>query len=155
MLTEGNTAPDFQLHDSDGNIFSLKELEGKKVILYFYPKDDTSGCTLEAKDFSEQIDAFTQRNAVVLGVSKDSEKSHQKFCGKYDLKIRLLSDESTEMMQSYGVWQEKKNYGRTYMGTVRATFLINEEGIIQKIWRNVKVKGHVDEVLKTIDEARH
>tara|TARA_B100000315_G_scaffold259593_1_gene316235 strand:- start:3283 stop:3708 length:426 start_codon:yes stop_codon:yes gene_type:complete len=140
------------LHSSDGNICSLKDLKGKKVILYFYPKDDTPGCTIEAKDFSEKFDAFTKRNTVIWGISKDSGKSHKKFCSKYDLKVRLLSDESTEMMQSYGVWQEKKNYGRTYMGTVRTTFLIDEEGTIQKIWRNVRVKGHVDEVLKAMDQ---
>jgi peroxiredoxin Q/BCP len=130
----------------------LKDFAGKKVVLYFYPKDNTPGCTQEACDFRDNMARVQAAGAVVLGVSGDSIASHERFRDKYELPFPLLSDESHEMMEKYGVWQEKKNYGRTYMGVVRSTVLIDENGVIRRIWPKVTVKGHVDAVLSALAE---
>jgi peroxiredoxin Q/BCP len=149
-LTAGVTAPDFDLPTDGGERVSLSALKGKTVVLYFYPKDDTSGCTSEAKAFSEAREAFEAAGAVVIGVSKDSPVSHDKFKAKHDLTVRLASDESGEMVEAYGVWVEKSMYGRKYMGLERSTFLIDAEGVIRQVWPKVKVPGHVDAVLKAV-----
>lgn len=148
MLKAGDKAPDFILAADSGEKISLKDYRGKKVILYFYPKDMTSGCTAEACDFRDNITKFEKKNAVVIGVSPDSTKSHVKFRDKYDLPFTLLSDESKSMLEDYGVWREKSMYGRKYMGVVRTTFVIDEKGKIEKIFEKVKVDGHIDEILK-------
>ena len=149
-LGKGDKAPDFKLPDAHGNLVCLSELKGKKVVLYFYPKDDTSGCTIEAKDFSCLVDDFHKHGAVVLGMSPDSPKSHGKFVSKHDLKVGLVADEDKSTLQAYGVWVEKSMYGRKYMGVERSTFLIGEDGTIREAWRNVKVPGHAEEVLKVL-----
>ncbi len=151
MLQEGKKAPAFTLPDKDGKKYSLKDFSGKKVVLYFYPKDMTSGCTAEACDFRDAYSDFSKLNAVVIGVSKDSGKSHQKFIDKHELPFLLLSDEDTKINQKYGVWKEKSMYGRKYFGTVRTTFVIDEKGKIAKIFPKVKVKNHVNEVKKFIN----
>jgi len=147
-------APEFCLPDENGRDICLKDFRGKWVVLYFYPRDNTSGCTMEAKDFSSKIEEFERMNAVVIGVSPDSQKSHKRFREKNGLKIILLSDEEHRIMEKYGVWQLKKMYGREYYGVVRSTFLINPEGKIVYEWRKVRVKGHVDEVLKKLKEMQ-
>ncbi len=150
MLKIGDKAPEFSLvADSRGKI-SLKDLKGKKVVLYFYPKDMTSGCTQEACDFRDNIKKFEKKNTVVIGVSPDDTKSHNKFKDKYELPFTLLSDETKTMLNDYGVWQEKSMYGRKYMGVVRTTFIIDEKGIIEKIYEKVKVPGHIAELLNEI-----
>jgi peroxiredoxin Q/BCP len=149
-LTAGMTAPDFDLPTDGGDRVSLASLKGKTVVLYVYPKDDTSGCTSEAKAFSQAREAFEAAGAVVIGVSKDSPASHDKFKAKHDLTIRLASDEAGEMVEAYGVWVEKSMYGRKYMGLERSTFLIDAEGVIRQVWPKVKVPGHVDAVLKAV-----
>ncbi|MYZ47189.1 peroxiredoxin [Propylenella binzhouense] len=146
-VSEGDAAPDFALATDGGGRFELAEQKGKPVVVYFYPKDDTSGCTLEAQAFSESKPEFDRLGVVLVGVSPDSAESHDKFKAKYDLKIALASDESKDMLNAYGVWKQKSMYGRTYMGVERSTFLIGKDGRIARIWRNVKVPGHVDEVL--------
>lgn len=146
----GDTAPDFKLPKDNGGEIELSSLKGKNVVLYFYPKDDTSGCTSQAQQFSQNIDEFAKNNCVIIGVSKDSIKSHDKFKTKYDLKIDLLSDEALIAAELYGVWVEKSMYGRKYMGMERSTFLIDKNGNIAKIWRKVKIPGHIDDVLKTL-----
>jgi thioredoxin-dependent peroxiredoxin len=150
MLKEGDKAPAFSLKDSDGKLVSLKEFLGKKVILYFYPKDNTSGCTKEACDFRDAYPDFKKTGAVVLGLSADSEKSHEGFASKYNLPFTLLSDPEKEVIQKYEVWKEKSNYGKKYMGIERTTFVIDEKGKIQKIFPRVKVEGHIDKVLEAI-----
>ncbi|WKZ68439.1 MAG: thioredoxin-dependent thiol peroxidase [Melioribacteraceae bacterium] len=150
MIKEGNKAPQFTLPDSKGNKVSLKDYLGKKVVLYFYPKDMTSGCTQEACDFRDAHPNFKKLNAVVLGVSADSSASHQKFSDKYDLPFTLLSDEDKKVLEKYGVWKEKSMYGKKYMGIERTTVVINEDGKIQKIFPKVKVNGHIEEVLKEL-----
>lgn len=147
-LKAGDKAPDFKLPDDKGKTISLKDFRGKKVILYFYPKDMTSGCTAEACDFRDNINAFKKKNVVIIGVSPDSIDSHKKFKEKYSLPFILLSDESKKVLESYGVWQEKSMYGRKYMGVVRSTFIIDEKGKIEKIYEKVKVPGHVEDLLK-------
>lgn len=149
-LDEGKKAPAFALPADDGSTVKLKDLKGKKVVLYFYPKDMTPGCTTEAIDFSAQKKAFDKAGAVVFGVSKDSLERHVKFREKHDLAIQLLSDEGGEMLEAYGVWAEKSLYGRKFMGINRTTFLIDENGVIQRIWQKVKVKGHAEEVLDAV-----
>jgi len=146
-ISENKKAPQFSLPDSDGNVVSLKDFVGQKVILYFYPKDDTSGCTAEACDFNNSLKEFDKIKTKVIGVSKDSTKSHIKFREKYDLHFTLLSDESTEVIQKYGIWKEKSLYGKKYMGVERTTFIIDENGKIEKIFPKVKVTGHVNEIL--------
>ena len=147
MLKIGDKAPDFKLKSDVGETINLKDYNGKKVILYFYPKDMTSGCTKEACDFRDNIKKFEKKNAVVIGVSADNTASHQKFKDKYDLPFTLLSDETKKMLTDYGVWQEKSMYGRKYMGIARTTFVIDEKGKIEKVFEKVKVDGHIDEIL--------
>ena len=151
MIEEGKKAPAFTLPDSDGNKVSLKDFKGKKVVLYFYPKDNTSGCTKEACSFRDNLPDFKKLDAVILGVSPDSQKSHQKFRDKYELPFTLLSDEDKTVLEKYGVWQEKKMYGKSYMGVVRTTYVIDEDGKILKVFPKVKVDGHTEEVLKVIE----
>ena len=150
MLQEGDKAPDFTAKDDQGNSVSLKDLRGKKVVLYFYPKDNTPGCTKEACDFRDNFARIERKGAIVLGVSPDSEKSHGKFKSKFDLTFPLLVDEDKEIVNAYGVWDKKSLYGRLFMGVVRATFIIDEKGRIAKIFPKVKVTGHVDEVLEVL-----
>ena len=151
-LNPGDTAPDFDLpRDGDGRI-TLSDLKGQSAVLYFYPKDDTSGCTSEAQGFSAARADFDKAGAVVVGVSKDSVKNHDKFKAKYDLDLILASDESGEMVECYGVWVEKSMYGRKYMGIDRSTFLIDPDGVIKHVWRKVKVPGHVEAVLKALKD---
>ena len=153
MSTEiGKPAPAFDMPtDGDGTV-SLAGLKGKTVVLFFYPKDDTSGCTAEAIAFTEQLPAFEAGGAVVVGVSKNSVKSHDKFKAKHDLKVILGSDEETGVAEAYDVWKEKSMYGRKYMGIERSTFLIDADGVLRQEWRRVKVPGHVDTVLKAVQE---
>ncbi|MCK0069866.1 thioredoxin-dependent thiol peroxidase [Kordiimonas laminariae] len=147
-LEIGSVAPDFKLPVDGGETLQLSDLRGKNVVLYFYPKDDTPGCTTEAKDFTAQAAAFSDANTIVLGMSKDTVAKHEKFIAKHDLTVQLVSDEEGSAIEAYGVWVEKNMYGRKYMGIERATYLIDAEGIIQKIWRKVRVKGHVGAVLE-------
>ncbi|MCD6276599.1 MAG: peroxiredoxin [Thermoplasmata archaeon] len=153
MINEGQNAPDFCLPDYEGRIHCLKDFRGKWLVLYFYPRDNTSGCTREARDFTERKDEFGKLNAVIVGISKDSPASHRKFVEKQSLQILLLSDEKHEVIERYGVWGKKKRYGREYYGTVRSTLLISPDGKIVKIWKNVRVAGHVDDVLKKLKEV--
>ncbi|MCU0848141.1 MAG: peroxiredoxin [Spirochaetes bacterium] len=145
-------APDFTLPDQDGNTVSLKDYRGKWVVLYFYPKDNTSGCTVEAIDFTSLSTVFMELNAVIIGVSPDSCQSHQKFILKHDLGIKLLSDVEKKTLEGYGVWRIKKMYGREYFGVARTTFLIDPRGIIAHVWNKVNVKGHGEDVLSTLRE---
>lgn len=144
----GSPAPDFTMPTDGGGSVTLSALKGKPVILYFYPKDDTSGCTKEACGFRDQFPDFGGIDAVVIGVSKDSVASHDKFKAKYELPFTLASDKDTGVAEAYGVWVEKSMYGRKYMGLDRATFLIDREGVVREVWRKVKVPGHVEAVLK-------
>src|SRR5690606_18362967 len=148
MPDVNDKAPEFTLPTGDGETLSLKDLKGKKVVLYFYPKDDTPGCTQEAKAFSELLPEFEKAGAVVIGASKDSVRRHSNFAAKHGLTFPLVSDETGELCEAYGVWVEKSLYGRKYMGIERATFLIDEKGRIRRIWRKVKVKGHAEDVLE-------
>ena len=150
MLKPGDKAPAFTLISDEGKKVSLKDLKGKKVILYFYPKDDTSGCTAEACSFRDNIKLIEKKNSVVIGVSKDNTSSHQKFKKKYSLPFTLLSDENLDMLKDYEVWKEKSMYGKKYMGIERTTFIIDEKGKIQDIFNKVKVQGHTEEILKKI-----
>ncbi|ANB60168.1 thioredoxin-dependent thiol peroxidase [Anoxybacteroides amylolyticum] len=150
MLLIGNLAPDFTLPASNGTMVSLSDFRGKFVVLYFYPKDMTPGCTAEACDFRDYYDQFRNLNAVILGVSTDSVERHQKFVEKYALPFLLLADEQHEVAERYGVWKHKKNFGKEYMGIERSTFVIDEEGRLLREWRGVKVKGHVEEALAYI-----
>lgn len=147
MLEIGTKAPDFTLPDQNGNIHSLSEYRGKKVILYFYPKDNTPGCTKQACGFAERFPQFTEKGAVVLGISKDSVASHKKFEEKYGLPFTLLADPELAAIQAYDVWQEKKNYGKTYMGVVRSTYLIDENGKIVKAFDKVKAADNPEQML--------
>ncbi|MBR9979351.1 MAG: thioredoxin-dependent thiol peroxidase [Bacteroidetes bacterium] len=153
MIEVGKKAPAFSLPSVGGRKVSLKNFAGRNVVLYFYPKDNTAGCTKEACDFRDNIARIQSADAVVLGVSGDSLASHEKFRDTHDLPFDLLSDENHEMMEKYGVWKEKKNYGRTYMGVERTTVLIDGEGVVRRIWPKVKVTGHVDDVLATLAES--
>jgi peroxiredoxin Q/BCP len=152
-LNVGDAAPAFDMPANGGGKVSLKALKGKKVVLYFYPKDDTSGCTKEAIGFSEHKAAFEKAGAVVVGVSKDSVASHDKFVKKHGLAIDLGSDETGAVCEAYGVWVEKSMYGKKYMGIERATFLIDAKGKIARIWRKVSVTGHVEDVLDAVEAA--
>ncbi len=149
----GSKAPAFTLENQDGKKVSLKDFEGKWVVLYFYPKDNTPGCTTEACEFTDAMPNFKNLKAVVLGVSPDSIKSHQDFMAKQNLGITLLSDPDHRILEKYGVWQLKKNYGREYHGVVRTTFLINPNGRIEHIWEKVKAKGHAEAVREFLAEA--
>jgi thioredoxin-dependent peroxiredoxin len=148
-LKVGDRAPDFTLPADGGGKVSLKALRGKPVVLYFYPKDDTSGCTAEACAFRDALPDFSKVKAQVIGISRDSVASHDKFKQKYKLRFPLASDEDGKVCQAYGVWVEKSMYGRKYMGIDRSTFLIDAEGIVRAIWRKVKVPGHAEAVLDT------
>jgi peroxiredoxin Q/BCP len=150
MISEGDKAPDLQATMSDGQTVSLSR-PGTPLVLYFYPKDDTSGCTREAQDFTSLASDFAKAGAMVVGVSRDPMKKHEKFIGKYDLKVPLASDEDGQISDAFGTWVEKSMYGRKYMGMERSTFLIGADGRILKAWRKVKVPGHAEEVL---DAAR-
>jgi peroxiredoxin Q/BCP len=150
MPTEGEPAPDFRLPADDGKTYALRDLRGKKVVLYFYPKDDTPGCTKEACSFRDNLSRVTSKGAIVLGVSKDDLESHAKFREKYSLSFPLLSDPEGKVLSAYGVWKEKNLYGKTFMGIERTTFVIDEGGRIQKVFPRVKVEGHVDEVLAAL-----
>ena len=142
MVNEGKEAPDFTLQTDDERKISLKDYRGSKVVLYFYPKDGTPGCTREAIEFRDMAKEFEKEGAIILGVSKDSIKSHQKFKQKHGLPFTLLSDPEGKVLDLYGVWKKKSLYGRTFMGTERTTFLIDEKGIVKKVYRKVKAKGH-------------
>lgn len=147
MISEGSTAPDFTLPRDGGATVTLSALRPGKVVLYFYPKDDTPGCTLEAQDFNARMGEFAAAGTTVIGVSKDSVRSHDKFCKKHGLSIVLASDEGGTTCEDYGVWVEKSMYGKTYMGIERTTVLIDGAGKVARIWPKVSVKGHADEVL--------
>jgi thioredoxin-dependent peroxiredoxin len=151
MLKEGAKAPDFSLESAEGPI-RLGDFAGKTLVLYFYPKDDTTGCTMEAQAFTELAPEFARAGAAVIGVSKDSVKSHEKFAGKYGLTVRLGSDPDGQVIERYGSWVQKKLYGREYMGIDRSTFLI-KDGTIRRIWRKVKVAGHAQAVLEAVKSA--
>jgi len=146
MLELESTAPDFCLSNQDDVEICLRDLRGKWIVLYFYPKDLTPGCTTEACEFTAALDAYEDRDAIILGVSGDSTASHRKFIEKQNLGITLLSDPTTQMMQAYGVWAMKKNYGKEYMGVVRSTMIIDPKGVVKAVWTNVKVKEHVAKV---------
>jgi peroxiredoxin Q/BCP len=154
MLEVGLDAPEFCLPNQDDIEICLRDLKGKWIVLYFYPKDNTPGCTTEACDFTTLLPDFNDLDAIVLGVSADSTKKHRNFIEKKDLAITLLSDEDTSMMQEYGVWRLKKNYGKEYMGIVRTTFIIDPDGKIVAIWNNVRVKEHVQKVKEKLQKLQ-
>ncbi len=147
MIAQGQTAPDFNLPRDSGSMISLSALRPGKVVLYFYPKDDTPGCTLEGQDFTARIADFAAAGTQVIGISKDSVASHEKFCRKQGLGIALVSDEAGHTCEDYGVWLEKSMYGKTYMGIERTTVLIDSAGKVARVWNKVSVKGHADAVL--------
>lgn len=147
MTLENSKAPQFTLQNEQGELIRLEDFKGKNVILYFYPKDLTPGCTTQACDFRDNHENFSQLNAVILGVSMDDASKHTKFINKHGLPFSLLVDANHEVAEQYGVWTLKKNFGKEYMGIERTTFLINEEGIIEKEWRKVRVKNHIEDVL--------
>ncbi len=144
----GGAAPDFTLASDGGGTLSLIEMKGKIAVLFFYPKDDTTGCTLEAKDFSDRVPEFAKIGAAVVGISPDSVKSHGRFKAKHGITVTLLSDETKEMLQTYGLWVEKSMYGRKYMGVERTTLLLDASGKVAQVWEKVKVPGHAQEVLE-------
>lgn len=148
MVSENEAAPDVALTGDEGQAVRLGDYKGQKLVLYFYPKDDTSGCTREAQDFTALAEEFEAVGTWVIGVSKDSPARHAKFTEKYDLKVRLLSDEDGAACEAFGTWVEKSMHGRKYMGIDRATFLIDRDGVVKKVWRKVKVPGHAAEVLE-------
>jgi thioredoxin-dependent peroxiredoxin len=152
MIEPGKKAPAFSLPSTSGKKIALKDFKGRIVVLYFYPKDSTPGCTQEACDFRDNLARLTAAGVVVLGVSADSVSSHEKFRGKYELPFELLSDENREVIEAYGVWKEKNMYGKKMMGIVRTTFVIDADGKVARIFPKVKVAGHVDEVLKAVLE---
>jgi len=154
QLKVGNESPGFCLPDQDGEEICLDGFRGRWVVLYFYPRDNTKGCTLEAIDFTTSLGDFESLDSVILGVSPDSVKSHRKFCDRHGLKITLLSDAEHRVLEKYGVWQLKKRFGREYFGVVRSTFLIDPEGRIRHLWRKVKVAGHVEDVKQKLVELR-
>ena len=152
MLSEGDPVPDVKLEGMDGQPLSPVDFRGQKLVLYFYPKDDTSGCTREAQDFSALAEEFEQAGTWILGVSKDDSRSHAKFADKYGLKVKLASDADGSACEAFGTWTEKSMYGRKYMGIERATFLVDRNGRVDRIWRKVKVPGHAQEVLAAAKE---
>lgn len=155
MLQENDKAPDFSLENDEGKVVSLNDYKGKKVVLYFYPKDNTSGCTAEAIEFTELINQFKNLNTEIIGVSPDSVKSHVNFKNKHNLSITLISDPDKVLCQAYDVWREKSMYGKKYMGVLRSTFIISPDGIIEKAMYNVKAKGHAEKVLCDIKNERN
>ena len=150
MIEIGKKAPDFMVKNQVGEQRSLADFAGKKLVIYFYPKDDTSGCTVEAKDFTELLPQFVAKGAHVVGVSRDSIASHCKFIAKHELAVELLSDEEGTMCEAYGVWVEKSMYGKKYMGIERTTLLLDENGVVQQVWRKVQVKNHAQQVLESV-----
>lgn len=154
MLKIDDLAPEFCLPNQDDVEICSRDLRGKWIVLYFYPKDSTPGCTTEACEFTEAAPDFSDLDAIILGVSADSTKRHRNFIEKENLGITLLSDEDTSMMQAYGVWQMKKNYGKEYMGIVRSTFIINPEGVVKAVWENVRVKDHVAKVKAELERLQ-
>lgn len=154
MIKVGDTAPEFCLPNQDDIEICSRDLKGKWIVLYFYPRDNTPGCTTEACDFTEAAPDFSELDAVILGVSADSTQKHRNFIEKKELGITLLSDEDTSMMQKYGVWQLKKNYGKEYMGIVRTTFIIDPEGVVQAVWEKVRVKEHVAKVKEELERLK-
>ncbi len=150
MIQEGQKAPDFTLKDENGNDVSLSHFRGKKVVVYFYPKDDTPGCTKEACGFRDVYDRILEKGAVVVGISGDTEASHQEFKDKYDLPFYLLADPEKHVVQAYGAWGEKKRYGKTYEGIIRSTFIVDEEGTVAKAYPKVKPDQHAQEVLDSL-----
>lgn len=152
MVEEGKKAPAIKLPDQDGNVFDLAQAKGAPVVVYFYPKDDTSGCTTEAKDFTARLADFEAAGATVVGISPDSVEKHVKFRDKHELTVRLLSDDDKTVCEAYGVWVEKSMYGKSYMGVERSTFLVDPAGKVARVWRKVKVKGHVEEVLNALED---
>lgn len=153
-LEVGDTAPKFCLNNEQGKKICAGDLMGKWTIVYFYPKDNTPGCTTEAIDFTCALEDFSKEGVKIVGISPDSEESHLKFIGKHELKINLLSDPEHIALEQFGTWKEKKLYGKTFLGVVRSTFMIDPEWRIRKIWRKVKVKGHVDDVLASVKELK-
>ena len=151
-LKVGDKAPSFKLKNQDGKTISFSDLKGKPIVLYFYPKDDTSGCTKESCNFRDEFPKFGKMKAEIIGVSADSVESHKKFAQKYKLPFNLLSDEKKEVLEKYGVWQEKSMYGKKYMGIVRTTFIIDAKGKISKIFPKVKVENHNQEVMQALKE---
>ncbi len=151
MLEVGQQAPEFSINNQNGDTISLSDFRGRKVVLFFYPKDNTPGCTKEACNFRDNIEVYEKNNVVVLGISIDDERSHQRFIEKQDLNFTLLADTEKTVVNDYGVWGEKKNYGRTYMGTFRKTFLVDEEGKIARIYDKVKVATHAEDILADWD----
>lgn len=149
MLKAGDKAPDFKIPTDDG-VFQLSKHKGHPVVVYFYPKDDTSGCTAEARDFTNAADAFAESDTQIIGISPDSVASHEKFKAKHNFTVRLGADEDRNVIERYGVWVEKSMYGRKYMGVERATFLIDRHGKIAEIWRKVRVTGHIKKVLAAV-----
>lgn len=152
MIEIGKKAPDFTLLNQDGKKISLKDFKGKKIVLYFYPKDNTSGCTKEACNFRDEFPKFKKSDAIILGVSPDSVTSHKKFAEKFNLPFNLLADEDKKVVKLYDVWKEKSMYGKKYMGVERTTFIIDESGKIKKIFNKVKVDGHNEEVMKELKD---
>ncbi len=152
MVREGEQAPDFCLPSDTGERVCLRDFRGRWVVLYFYPKDMTPGCTQEAVDFRDHLEAFSRLGAVVVGVSADPPERHRRFREKYALPFFLLSDEDRTVLKAYGVWQEKKRFGKTYWGVVRSTFVIDPEGRVARVYRNVRVRGHVERVLRDLED---
>lgn len=151
MLEEGKKAPNIKLKDQHGNVVSLNDFKGQKVVLYFYPKDDTTGCTKEACRFRDEFPKFEKLDTLVIGVSPDSVESHKKFAQKYNLPFTLLSDEGKDAVEIYDVWKQKSMYGRNYMGVERTTYIIDEKGNIEKVFPKVKVENHIEEVLRALN----
>jgi thioredoxin-dependent peroxiredoxin len=154
MLEPGKPAPDFSVPDQDGNTISLSSMKGSPVVLYFYPKDDTPGCTKEACNFRDSYADYKKAGAIILGVSPDDSKSHTKFIKKFDLPFPLLADVGNKMCEAYGVWKEKSMYGKTYMGVERTTFVIDKTGVIRNVFPKVKVDGHNEEVLAAVNACK-
>ena len=152
MVSEGDRVPDVTLQGLEGSSVSPADFKGQKLVLYFYPKDDTSGCTAEAQAFTALADEFEKAGTWILGVSKDDAKKHRKFIDKYDLKVSLATDADGSVCEAFGTWVEKSMYGRKYMGIERATFLIDRDGVVKRVWRKVKVPGHAEEVLAAARE---
>jgi peroxiredoxin Q/BCP len=148
MVNEGDPVPDVPMAAADGTSVSAADFKGQKLVVYFYPKDDTSGCTSEAKAFTALADEFRKSGTWILGVSKDDARSHAKFTAKYELKVPLASDADGSVCEAFGTWVEKSMYGRKYMGIERATFLVDRDGVVKRVWRKVKVPGHAEEVLE-------
>jgi len=148
MVNEGDPVPDVRMESVDGKAISPADFSGQKLVLYFYPKDDTSGCTAEAQAFTALAEEFEKAGTWILGVSKDDSKQHRKFIDKYELKVALASDTDGSVCEAFGTWVEKSMYGRKYMGIDRSTFLVDRDGVVKKVWRKVKVPGHADEVLE-------